>query len=161
MKINIDTKISSDYKSDEINVIIQTPKMCQEVETIIKKIQDTSNNIKTVVGRVNNNVMIVKTLDIIKFYSNGQDNYFSTVNNEYVIKKKMYELEEELDKTKFIRVSNSCIINLDFVKYFDLGITGNITVVLKDNSKENVSKRRISYINKILKGGEYNEKSNN
>ncbi len=37
--------------------------------------------------------MSIKTLDIIKFCNNGQDNYFSTKNNEYAIKK-IYELGE-------------------------------------------------------------------
>lgn len=160
MKINIETKISSNYKDEEINIVIKTSKMCQEVENIIEKIQDTSNKIKVVTGRENNNITLVKTSEIIKFYSKCQNNYFSTMNKEYLTKKKMYELEEELDKEEFIRISNSCIVNLNFVKHFDLGITGNITVVLKDNTKENVSKRRISYILKFLKGGDCNEKSN-
>lgn len=153
MKISIDTKVSSDYNSNEINIVIQTSKICPEVEEIIRKIQNVGNNAKTVIGRIDNNLVLVKTSDIVKFYSKEQNNYFIANNKEYVIKKKMYELDEELDKAEFVRISNSCIINLNFVKYFDLGITGNITVVLKDNTKESVSKRRISNILKLLKGG--------
>ena len=153
MKISIDTKVSSDYNSNEINIVIQTSKICPEVEEIIRKIQNVGNNAKTVIGRIDNNLVLVKTSDIVKFYSKEQNNCFIANNKEYVIKKKMYELDEELDKAEFVRISNSCIINLNFVKYFDLGITGNITVVLKDNTKESVSKRRISNILKLLKGG--------
>lgn len=153
MKISIDTKVSSDYNSNEINIVIQTSKICPEVEEIIRKIQNVGNNAKTVIGRIDNNLVLVKTSDIVKFYSKEQNNYFIANDKEYVIKKKMYELDEELDKADFVRISNSCIINLNFVKYFDLGITGNITVVLKDNTKESVSKRRISNILKLLKGG--------
>ena len=79
MKINIETKISSNYKNEEINIVIKTSKMCQEVENIIEKIQDTSNKIKVVTGRENNNITLVKTSEIIKFYSKGQNNYFSTM----------------------------------------------------------------------------------
>lgn len=153
MKINIDTKISNNYNSEEINIVIYTSKMCEEIEEIIERIQDSSNNIKIIIGRIDNTAIPIKTSDIIKFYSNEQNNYFLTENKEYITKKKLYELEEELDKTEFIRISNSCIINLNFVEYFDLGITGNITVVLKNNTRENVSKRRISYILKLLKRG--------
>ena len=53
MKINIETKISSNYKNEEINIVIKTSEMCQEVENIIEKIQDTSNKIKVVTGREN------------------------------------------------------------------------------------------------------------
>lgn len=60
MKINIETKISSNYKNEEINIVIKTSEMCQEVENIIEKIQDTSNKIKVVTGRENNNITLVK-----------------------------------------------------------------------------------------------------
>lgn len=59
---------------------------------------------------------------------------------------------EKLDKTEFIKVSNSCIINLNFVKYFDLRITGKITIGLKDNSKENVPKKEYLIYIKYKKG---------
>lgn len=60
MKISIDTKVSSDYNSNEINIVIQTSKICPEVEEIIRKIQNVGNNAKTVIGRIDNNLVLVK-----------------------------------------------------------------------------------------------------
>lgn len=35
MKINIETKISSNYKNEEINIVIKTSEMCQKEEYLI------------------------------------------------------------------------------------------------------------------------------
>ena len=67
-----------------------------------------------------------------------------------MLKKRLYELEELLDKTKFVRISNSEIINLKKVKHFDLSITWTICVRLSDGTAAYVSRRYINKIKKIL-----------
>ena len=64
---------------------------------------------------------------------------------------KLYELEEALDKNDFIKISNSCIVNINQVECFDISILGTIVVKLKDNTKENVSKRNIKKVKQMLK----------
>lgn len=54
----------------------------------------------------------------------------------------MYELEN-MDRKHFIRISKSCIININYVESFDLTYVGNITVKLENGLIENVSKRKI------------------
>ena len=56
-----------------------------------------------------------------------------------------------LKNKNFIRISNSCIINMNQVKYFDTSILGTISVYLKDSTHEVVSKRHVAEITKILK----------
>lgn len=64
---------------------------------------------------------------------------------------KLYELEEVLDKNDFIKISNSCIVNINQVECFDISILGTIVVKLKDDTKENVSKRNIKKVKQMLK----------
>ena len=64
---------------------------------------------------------------------------------------KLYELEEALDKNDFIKISNSCIVNINQVECFDISILGTIVVKLKDDTKENVSKRNIKKVKQMLK----------
>lgn len=121
MKVIINSNISKEYKEESIEIKICASELTQEIK------------------------------NIIKIYSKEQNNFCKTTEGEYQIKKKLYELEQELDNNYFIRISNSCIINIRYVECFDLGMVGNIVVNFKDKTKEYVSKRRISKILKFLK----------
>ena len=72
-------------------------------------------------------------------------------NGVFKIKEKLYYLEENLPKKNFIRISNSVIVNISQVKYFNTNIVGSILVKLNDGTEEYVSKRRISDIMRFLK----------
>ena len=63
----------------------------------------------------------------------------------------MYELEESLPQKSFIRISNSCIANVEHIESFDLSKIGNIIIKFVDGSIEYVSKRKISSIMKFLR----------
>ena len=65
---------------------------------------------------------------------------------------KLYELEEQLSKNKFIRISNSCIINVEKTKSFDTSIIGSLVAKMEDETKQEVSKRRITSIYKCCDG---------
>lgn len=121
------------------------------LKSIVETIQSISNNIDTIVGIKENNLSIINVMEVMSFYSKDQNNYCKTEKGEFRIKKRLYELEESLDKNTFIRISNSCIINVKYIKSFDLSTIGNIIVKFLDGTSENVSKRRISYVIKFLK----------
>ena len=67
-----------------------------------------------------------------------------------MIEHKILISEEKLDKRNFVRISKSCIINMNQVKCFDTNILGTIKVKMKDDTENVVSKRNVSYIMKIL-----------
>ncbi|MDR0919563.1 MAG: LytTR family transcriptional regulator [Oscillospiraceae bacterium] len=76
--------------------------------------------------------------------------YAITDDDEYIVKMRLYELEERLSKSKFVRVSNSEIINLGKVKDFDLSFSGSICVRFVDNTTTFVSRRFVTKIKKFL-----------
>lgn len=151
MKIKISTNIDNNLNDEEIEITINASNNSDILDKVIKNIQSISDNIDTVVGSKENNFSIINVQDVICFYSNEQNNYCKTKSGEYRIKKKLYELEESLDKNSFIRISNSCIVNIKFIESFDLSKIGNIVIKLLDGSTEDVSKRRISSIMKFLR----------
>lgn len=151
MKINIHTNISEGLNDDEIEIIINSSKATNEINKIVESIQSISQNIDTIIGMKENNITIINVLDIICFYSKDQGNYCKTKNGEFKIKKKLYELEDGLDKRTFIRISNSCIANIKFIESFDLSKIGDIVVKFSDKTQEYVSKRKIPCVMKFLK----------
>ena len=86
--------------------------------------------------------------DIIMFYSDKKNNYCKTNTGQYKIKSKLYEIEK-MDKD-LIRISKSCIVNINHVEKFDLSETGKIIIKLDDLTEETVSRRKTRDIMKYL-----------
>ncbi|MFQ9872913.1 MAG: LytTR family DNA-binding domain-containing protein [Oscillospiraceae bacterium] len=73
-----------------------------------------------------------------------------TPRGEYTLRQRLYELEERLDPTRFVRISNSEIINLKRVRSFDLSLSGTICVRMADGSLTYVSRRYVPKIKRAL-----------
>lgn len=149
MNSKIHTNISDEFK--EVEIIVNAPTLNKEVQELIENITKTANGIKEIVGMRENQLSIINTQDIICIYSEEKNTFCRTENGTYKIKQKLYEIEGLFSTSEFIRISNSCIVNLKYVECFDVGTIGSMFVKLKDGKQETVSKRRISEIMKILR----------
>ena len=149
MDINVATNISKEHKN--IEVIINAPEITEEVNVIVNSIMGISNSIKQIIGTKDNKIYLLTIDEITCFYSEEKNNYCKTKNGIFKIKEKLYELEEKLSKGDYVRISNSCIINLKYVDSFDTSIIGTIEVMFKDGSKEYVSRRRVKEVIKKIK----------
>ncbi|MBP3501878.1 MAG: LytTR family transcriptional regulator [Clostridia bacterium] len=151
MKINVQTNISENH-GDDIEVIINASEYTKEIGNLIDLINTITNcEIDTILGKNGNEISIINVDDIMYVYSEEQNNYCKTSKGIFKIKDKLYELEEKLPKKNFIRISNSAIINIQYVECFDVGIVGSILVKFVDNSTQYVSRRRVSQVMKFLK----------
>ena len=147
MGIKISEQINTNIKGNEINIIIESNSRNNET----KKIFDYIANYKTnkVIVTENYKSFYIDYKNIVLFYSNGKNNYCKTIDNKtYKIKSKLYEIENIDDN--FIRISKKCVVNVDYVKCFDMGQTGKIIVSLYDNTEETVSRRRIKDVLNFL-----------
>lgn len=147
MNFKIITNISKKFK--EIRVIIEAPEMTKNVQNIISTLSD-ANIPKQIVADKNNEIYFIDVNRIICFFSSDKINYVRTEDGDYRIKYKLYEIEELFSRANFVRISKSCIININQVNCFDTSIIGTIIVKFKNNTKENVSKRNIPSIMKLL-----------
>ena len=148
MNIKINTNISSEFK--EVSVIINAPELSDEVQNLIKYISNINTIPNQIVANKDNKIYFIDLEKIICFFSQEKYNYVRTIDGTYKVKYKLYELEDILSQKNFIRISNSCIINLNQVDCFDTSILGTVLVKLKDNTQEIVSKRKVSQIMKLL-----------
>lgn len=148
MDIKVYTNISEKFKDIVINV--NAPELTEGLQRIINNLINMSSIKEEVVATNNNEIFLLKTKDILYFYSDEKSNYAKAINNTYKVKEKLYELEESLPKKKFIRISNSCIINIEKTKSFDVGKIGSLIAKMADNTNQEVSKRRIKDVMKFL-----------
>lgn len=147
MKIILNEIQNKKLKDNELNIEIQYATYNSEVQKIINYI-NKYNHKKVIVLNEEYAFVEIETNEIIMFYSDKRYNYCKTKNKNYRVKQKLYEIENTDED--FIRISKNCIVNIKHVEKFDIGETGKIIVILDDESRQRVSRRRTSDIMKFL-----------
>ena len=92
----------------------------------------------------------------LRFYTDGKGVSAQTAEEICTVRLRLYELEERLDATRFVRISNSEIINLDRVTAVDLSLSGTICMTLDSRVKAYVSRRYVKKIKETLNPGRRN-----
>lgn len=91
--------------------------------------------------------------DFLRFYAGGKGVSGQTAEEIYAVPLRLYELEERLDQTRFVRISNGEIVNLDRVTAVDLSLAGTICMTLDGTVKAYVSRRYVKKIKETLNLG--------
>lgn len=144
--MQIEVKIDSTCA--EPKVIIVTDKMTEEVQRIMSLIADDSPQVLS--GFKGDVLVVIDPADILRIYAGSNKVFAVTADGEYLLRLRLYEVEKRLDKHKFVRISNSEIVNLKKVKSFDLSFVGTICVQLSDGTSAFVSRRYVNKIKQIL-----------
>lgn len=150
MKINLNPKKNEKLDKDEFLIELQYSNKNQNLQHFIDYINNYELNYKNklIVVTDDYTLLKVKYEDIIIFYSDKKYNYCKTKAGRYRIKSKLYELEEM--NADFIRISKSCVVNINHVEKFDISEAGKIIIKLDDFTEEIVSRRKTRYIMKYL-----------
>lgn len=146
VKMQIEIKIDS--SCTEPKIIVMTASMTEDVNMIIKKLSMDSPQV--ISGIKDDKLEVLEQTDLIRMYASSGKIYAVTEKGEYIVRLRLYELEERLNKNQFVRISNSEIINLKKVENFDLSFTGTICVKLTNGTITYVSRRYVSKIKQIL-----------
>ena len=141
-------EIRIDENCAETRVTIVTGSMTDEVNEIIKKLSAQPSFI--LAGFRNNEMSILNPDEIVRIYAANQKVYAATDHGEYTLRLRLYEMEERLCSSGFLRISSSEIINLKKVRGFDLDYSGTICVNFKNGSTAFASRRYVTKIKQIL-----------
>lgn len=112
-----------------------------------------------IIGYQEENVSFLKPENIVRIFSLQKKVYAvtydnKTENNEYELNLRLYQIEEMMDKPpfkKFIRISNTDIVNFDYLKTMDMSLNGNIVMNLTDGQRVFVSRRYMKEIKTKLR----------
>ncbi|WP_405295519.1 LytTR family DNA-binding domain-containing protein [Methanobrevibacter sp.] len=72
-----------------------------------------------------------------------------TKNNEYLIKKPLYQVEESLTGD-FVRISKTTIVNLKKIERVAPSLKGMMFIQLKNGLKDNISRKYLPYFKNAL-----------
>ena len=141
-------EIKIDTSCTEPKVIIITDKITEEINELVKKIAEPAPAV--LLGFQGDTASVLDLEKVLRFYTAKQKVYGVTEEGEYTIRLRLYELEQRLSPAKFVRISNSEIINLKEIKGFDLSFTGTICVQFRNGSVSYVSRRYVAKIKQVL-----------
>lgn len=144
--MQIEIKLDENYR--EPKIIIMTDKMTDEVNDIVKKLSDEQPQL--IAGFKDDSVQVIEPSSIYRVYAQSGKVFAETNKGNYLLRLRLYEAEERLEKFSFVRISNSDIINLKKVKSFDLSFAGTICITLSNGTVTYVSRRTVSKIKKLL-----------
>lgn len=141
-------EIQLDAACTEPQVIIRTAQMDDAVQALAKRISDTPPQLLT--GSRDGTIEILNPSELIRIFADGGKTVAVTENGTYDLRLRLYEAEERLPHSSFVRISKSEIVNLHKVKSFDLSFSGTICIRFLNDTVTYVSRRYVREIKQIL-----------
>ena len=116
--------IIDETKEEEIIIIAHKKKeIFDEIERLILNENDN------LIGYLNEEIIMLSYNDVACFISEN-NKVFALVNDKkYLIKKRLYQLEESIDNN-FIKINQSCIANIKQIKKFQTSFNGFLEVTI-------------------------------
>lgn len=138
-----------DDSSEDIEIIIKAKEQTEEVGKILRILgQETAMPCNL----LSENSMI-DVQDILLISKSGRYTSIRTTHGDYILNEPLYKIEERLDKTWFVRISQSEIVNLRYVKKWSFEGGGIIRIELSNGLTSYTSRRCAIKIREILRGG--------
>ena len=142
-------KVQLDPALDEPEIIIRASSPTEEVEALAQKLRDSALPRPFTVWQEREPVRVSRSV-VLRFFAEDKGVFCQTGRGVFTVRRRLYELEEELEGTRFVRVSNSEIVNLDRVTALDLTLTGTIRMTLEGGTVCWVSRRYVKKIKQAL-----------
>lgn len=114
-------------------------KVSDEAEFILYQ-KNYSNNSYIPAQDEKGSISLIKYTDVMYFEAVNKITYSETVNGQYVVKEKLYELEEKLNIHSFLRVSKSHIVNIDFIDKIIPWIGSKYILEMKNSAQIDVTR---------------------
>lgn len=130
-------------------IVIQAPAATPEILALAEHLQSIGSAPSFTAFR-EGEALLLPRKDILRFFTDGKGVSCQTAGGVYSVRQRLYELEELLLGTRFVRVSNSEIINLDQVSALDLSVTGTIRITLAGSVTAYASRRYVKKIKAVL-----------
>ena len=144
-------EIQIDPAFSQQTVIIQTDRMTPEIEELAHRLEeDPLDSIleNRIAAHSDRGVAFLPIDQIIRVYAQRQQVLAQTRDGVFTLRARLYEMEQRLTPFRFVRISNSEIVNARMITGMDFSLTGTICLFLQGGLKTYASRR---YVAKILK----------
>ena len=134
----------------EIEVLIKGPKDDETVKEIYKSLLYFET---TVIGKLDERKVALTLSNIYYFESVDNKTFAYEKDKVFEVNQRLYQLEESLRMTPFIRINKNTIVNTRKIKSFKSTINGRMEATLKNGEKMKITRNYVSELKRKL-GGE-------
>ena len=129
----------------------------EDVVVRIKKENNLSKEIRRLVEDYSNEIILYKDEEIVKtniseviaFTVSDNKVYAITSYGKFVIKSRLYQLTEVVGDS-FVKINQSCLINVNKINKFKVSPFGGMYVVMNDGFTDYISRRQLKTVKERL-----------
>ncbi|MBS7256995.1 MULTISPECIES: LytTR family DNA-binding domain-containing protein [Methanobrevibacter] len=144
MKVNL--FVSRDI--EEPYADIHTNELTDNITKAMSILESDDSNEMLAVKR-GSDIALLEFSEIFMFRVEDKQVNVYTENQEYIIKKPLYQVEETLT-SDFVRISKTTIVNLKKIKRVAPSLKGMMFIELKNGLKDNISRKYLSEFKRAL-----------
>ena len=133
-------------KDKEESIIITAHEKTEKI-VMIEKIINVND--QKIMAYDEDEILPINLNNVYAFYTNDSKVFVKMKDNDYLIKERIYQIEELLDDS-FVKINQGCIVNINKILKFDSSITGSIKVVLKNGFSDYISRRELKNVKRRL-----------
>lgn len=134
----------NENNNEEVHIFARKrTKLVDEIESLVE------NGTKELTGYSGGENYIISLGEIYCFTVENNKTYALTCDNKLWIKHRLYQIENMLDN-RFIKINQSCIVNINCISKFDATISGTLNVTLKNGYVDYVSRRNVKSVKERL-----------
>ena len=137
---------SDDYQENEILIKCQNQND-EEIQRIIQNIQSLQTSLickkeKAYLRIYLENILYIESID--------EKTFLYTIDDVYEASQKLYELEQNLQSQGFLRISKSCVLNLEYLQHVRALFNGKYEATLTNNEKLTINRSYVPAFKKAF-----------
>lgn len=144
MKVNL--FVSRDIEEQYAD--IHTNELTDNITKAMSILESDDSNEMLAVKR-GSDIALLEFSEIFMFRVEDKQVNVYTENQEYIIKKPLYQVEETLT-SDFVRISKTTIVNLKKIKRVAPSLKGMMFIELKNGLKDNISRKYLPEFKRAL-----------
>lgn len=150
----MEIKLIENKTLNDIKVTIECRDTDEKIFKLINVIKSIESSEKRIVGLRDNDTYCIEPNDVFYFESVERKTFCYTKNAVYETELKLYETLDGFSKADFMRVSKSCVINLNRIKSIRPDFGGKILATMQNGERVYVSRQyALELKNKLGIGG--------
>lgn len=117
-----------------------------EITPLIKEIEQMVNGSSLeLIGYIEREAIPLEIKEVQCFISEGDKVYAITQKDKYLIKSRLYKIES-YNLKEFVKINQSCIVNIKKIERFEAAVSGALKLKLKCGYSDYVSRRNLKAI---------------
>lgn len=141
-------EIRVDPARSEPEAVIYAPRVTPEIEALAERLRADAP--ETLTAYSDRGAAFLPLADVIRIYAERQQVFAQTEAGVYAVRQRLYALEEKLAPHRFVRISNSEIVNARMIAGMDFSLAGTIRMRLRGGIETYASRRYVSRIRKLF-----------